>query len=182
MKGTLLNNFSKASLAMEGWSKPSATWAWPRFGAGPRKFSRSSVWFGVTALAVLVAVFAIQRVPSAERIVVEKPTLQDRLDAVEPMKKQDRAVIRAVPIVRAEPTPVKTERIALETPPPAPATVVPPPVIMPPVIPQEDDPPPVRTRRQRIASAAPTRGGDVCTRHHMRKVVTRGGKSWRCRR
>lgn len=25
-------------------------------------------------------------------------------------------------------------------------------------------------------------GGDVCTRHHMRKVVTSGGRSWRCKR
>lgn len=23
---------------------------------------------------------------------------------------------------------------------------------------------------------------NVCTRHHLRKVITRGGKSWRCRR
>jgi hypothetical protein len=26
------------------------------------------------------------------------------------------------------------------------------------------------------------RGGDVCARHNMHRVVTRGGKSWRCRR
>lgn len=170
---TLLNSFNKASLAMDGWSKP------PSFGSRQRKLSRRGVWFGVAALAALVVVFAIQRVPSAERIEVPKPTLQDRLDSVEPMKKQDR-IIRAVPIVR-EPTPVKTERIALETPPPAP-TVAPPPVIMPPVVPQEDDPPPARRKRERHASMASSRGGDVCTRHHMRKVVTRGGKSWRCRR
>jgi hypothetical protein len=25
-------------------------------------------------------------------------------------------------------------------------------------------------------------GGDICSRHHMHKVVTKGGRSWRCRK
>ena len=27
-----------------------------------------------------------------------------------------------------------------------------------------------------------TRPADICTRHRMHKVITRGGKSWRCTR
>ena len=38
------------------------------------------------------------------------------------------------------------------------------------------EPPPRHRLRSRSASL------DVCGRHGMRKVITRGGKSWRCRR
>ena len=49
------------------------------------------------------------------------------------------------------------------------STVVPPVL----VVQDEDKPPASRHRRQ---------AGDICTRHHMHKVVTRGGKSWGCRK
>jgi hypothetical protein len=35
--------------------------------------------------------------------------------------------------------------------------------------------------RQRVADTR-ERVRDVCARHHLRKIVTRGGKSWRCGR
>jgi hypothetical protein len=114
-----------------------------------------------------MVVFAIQRVPSAERIVVPKPNLQVE---AEPLKKQDR--VREIQIARpvvasTEPVPVKTERIVLD----------PPESKVPPVLVVDDEPTPVKRTRARVADR-----GDVCTRHHMRKVITRGGKSWRCRR
>lgn len=36
--------------------------------------------------------------------------------------------------------------------------------------------------KQQIAHVVEHVEQNVCTRHHMRKVVIRGGKSWRCRR
>jgi hypothetical protein len=48
---------------------------------------------------------------------------------------------------------------------------------------------PVELRTLKLASVgdfrqarAERRHRDICTRHGMRKVITRGGKSWRCRR
>jgi hypothetical protein len=62
----------------------------------------------------------------------------------------------------------------------APLPVEAPPVLEPVVVqasvaepePEQLAEPPVRRRHET----------NVCTRHHMHKVITRGGKSWRCRR
>jgi hypothetical protein len=47
-----------------------------------------------------------------------------------------------------------------------------------------DGPPPAFIRPAVETDRRPHRipARDVCSRHGMRKVVTRGGKSWRCRR
>jgi hypothetical protein len=37
-------------------------------------------------------------------------------------------------------------------------------------------------RPLRVITPPITRTPDVCTRHGMHKVITRGGRSWRCRR
>jgi hypothetical protein len=42
------------------------------------------------------------------------------------------------------------------------------------------DPPLKPTAVASVERPAPER--NVCTRHQMRKVITRGGKSWRCRK
>ena len=39
-----------------------------------------------------------------------------------------------------------------------------------------------RHHRPSRARAQVLRGGDICARHNLRKVVTNGGRSWRCRR
>jgi len=107
----------------------------------------------------LLMVFAIQRIPVPE---VQASTRQfaDAWNDAEilPLKKADRFVSTEMP-----PHSVVVERIA----PDAPASA-------PPVILMADDKP-VASGRGRL------RSGDVCTRHRMHKVVTRGGKSWRCR-
>jgi len=69
--------------------------------------------------------------------------------------------VRTIPIVRT-PTPS-----------------VPAPENPPSTIPVAEPTPPVR---QREAVVRVSRKGDICQRHNMRKVITRGGKSWRCRR
>jgi hypothetical protein len=48
--------------------------------------------------------------------------------------------------------------------------------VMPPVILVQDEDKPIASRHRRRAAT------DICTRHGMQKVITRGGKSWRCRK
>jgi hypothetical protein len=130
---------------------------------------------GVAGMMALLAVFAIQRLPGAERIVVEKPTIAERFD-VEPLKKQARVIELVRPVASNDPVPVKTETIR-----PDPAPSVPKLVALPEDALDETGTEPKyskRMKRQRVASVE----SNTCTRHHMRKVVTRGGKSWRCRR
>jgi hypothetical protein len=141
--------------------------------------------FGIAGgLAMLM--IAIQRLPGAERIVVEKPNIKEaQFDAAwadnfqtAVLKKQDR--VRTIEIDRAqiasnEPVPVKTETVR-----PDPSPAVPKLVALPDDALDETGTEPKyskRTRRMRVAHAE----SNVCTRHHMRKVVTRGGRSWRCR-
>ena len=76
-----------------------------------------------------------------------------------------------------DPAPLKKQdRLALQTPEPVPVVIereVPPPVKMPAAVrtAEADEDRPVRHRES-----------NVCTRHHMRKVETHGGRSWRCRK
>jgi hypothetical protein len=106
-------------------------------------------------------VLAIQRIPSDERLEVPKVT-----DADFTLPKADRDPVRVVELRKNTEQPKVEERVI-----PPPAT---PPVEV------EDD---VKPRQRGGDDVKPRRrGGDVCTRHGMRKVVTRGGRSWRCRR
>lgn len=48
------------------------------------------------------------------------------------------------------------------------------------IVPVQDAEPRERPNRERTS---PDRShADICTRHRMHKVITRGGKSWRCMR
>jgi hypothetical protein len=42
------------------------------------------------------------------------------------------------------------------------------------------DPPPKPTAVASVEKPAPDR--NICTRHKLRKIMTRGGRSWRCRK
>jgi hypothetical protein len=44
------------------------------------------------------------------------------------------------------------------------------------------DPAPVPVTIEPTPIAAPRARPDICSRHHMHKVITSGGKSWRCRK
>ena len=118
---------------------------------------------GVVAMSSLLAVFATQRDPPRPPESVVNP-IAERW--VEP-----------------PPMPKKTDRLALYVPPPDPA---PTPVAAIPVATiepaTEDDLKQARAEmRHHRAHHHHHERGDVCTRHHMHKVVTHGGKSWRCR-
>jgi hypothetical protein len=130
---------------------------------------------GFSAMFALLIVFAVQRVPGDERIVVEKPKIRTGADDIVALPKTDREPIRAINL-SIEPKTV-TERM-----PPAPNA----PVSVPPVILVQDDddkPPAARHRRHRNSEPGHSHSErNVCTRHKMRKVITHGGRSWRCRK
>lgn len=73
----------------------------------------------------------------------------------------------------------KADRLQLDQPKPVETEVVQPPPLPPPPKPpwelqaEETTPPPPPPDHHRQ---------DVCERHHMHKVFTHGGKSWRCRK
>lgn len=76
---------------------------------------------------------------------------------------------------------VRTERIVPHEPPTmAIATAAPLPVSE--TVEEEVQPRPRAKRHVAVTHHAAVRGGDICTRHKLRKIVTRGGKSWRCGR
>jgi hypothetical protein len=117
---------------------------------------------GFAGIATLSAIVAIQHIPAPAAPIAVAATpdaawSESFQTAVE--KRQDR--IRQIEIARPEPVPVVTERIVPDSP------------ALPPIITTGEEAP---KRKQRHAAV------DVCTRHHMRKVVTRGGRSWKCRK
>ena len=99
-----------------------------------------------------------------------------------PQRQEVASVAQAVPLA---PTPVPTLSVAPQAPllatapnlpaPPPPMSETVPPVPTRYVPPVYRDPPP---RYRRYAGERT----NVCARHGMRKVVTRSGRSWRCRR
>ena len=122
---------------------------------------------GFAGIAMLSAVTAIYHIPApAAPITLGLTPKPDPAWAssfeVAMARKQDK--IRTIELSKIEPVPVHTERVT-----------VPADVIIPPVTPPDAKPvaKPVRTRHAE---------SDVCSRHNMRKVSIRGGRSWRCRR
>ena len=124
------------------------------------------------AIAAAAAV-SIILIYSASRAITATPSaLKHRIDDA---FTDTKAKVRVIEIAKLEPKPVKTERI------------LPLPAQLPPVeqVPDELPPlPPTPPTRKRYAAAvvAPPVEHNICTRHNLRKVITNGGKSWRCRR
>jgi hypothetical protein len=123
--------------------------------------------------------WAFRSEPKPPRAAVAyETTLSDRLNEVDAdlpaAKKEDRLpearTVRTIPITQpaAAMGAEASERLrsVVLTPPPE----------------AEDDPPRNKKSSSRIVRRTREARGDVCSRHHMRKVTTRGGKSWRCRR
>jgi hypothetical protein len=181
-----LVNFSKASLAMDGslscCAQRSTAWKWPVFRL-PRltfavRWPRLSWTFklmtGCAAMTTLLMLFAVQRLPYEERIVVEKPNIVMQVDsgALQESVREPDPVVE--PVIRI----IQTTRIAAtstaEPTPKHPDIELLPPASMPPVVlvQKEDDRPSRHGRRH---------GGDVCSRHGLRRVETRSGRSWHCR-
>ena len=116
-----------------------------------------------TAMTTLLMVFAIQRVPGDERIEVPKPAIiEARAEQPPPadLQKTDRKPlipVRQIELTRTAPAPDPKPPVTADAP-----------AKMPPVLIVQEE-----GRREQY--------DDICSRHHLQKVYTRGGRSWRCR-
>jgi hypothetical protein len=98
--------------------------------------------------------------PAASSPVMTRAVFAERFDLPDDfplLKKQDR-----LKLVEAAPVPVQTETIATAKS----------------DQPVEAKPVPKKKRETRVATSE----HNACTRHHMRKVLSRHGRSWRCRK
>ena len=179
-----LNSFSEASLLIGGSATRSTKRStslrrtvsqWKPNGFALPRLTPIKLTLGAVAIATLLLTFAIQRLPGAERIEVPKPTIKeaqfdaawaDNFQQAVVKKQQDR--VRVIELASTESKPVVTERIVPPTDAPA---------VMPPVVMVQEDKPASHGRRHYAENES-----NVCTRHHLRKIVTRSGKSWKCGR
>ena len=139
--------------------------------------AKVAVWGVLVIIALVTTLHAATRATAPLR--PAQPPLAQRLDdaladSVAAAPKGDMRVIQITKQADIEARAVKTERIVFTPPETVPAPP-PPRIVSPPV---EELAPPPPQRRQRVAQVE----RNICTRHNMRKVVTRGGKSWRCMR
>ena len=118
-----------------------------------------------TAMTTLLMVFAIQRVPGDERIEVPKPAIiEARAEQPPPADLQKTDTRPLIPVRQIE----LTRTAPAPAPDPKPPVTADAPAKMPPVLIVQEE-----GRRERY--------DDICSRHHLQKVYTRGGRSWRCR-
>ena len=128
-----------------------------------------------TGMFVLLMVFALQRgKPEPAHAEAEAvfdaawaDSFQNAVLKKTDLKKTDRLPLAS--ITAPEPTPKH------------PDIVEEPPAGMPPVVVVQDEPTVLR-RKHSPASTRHTPASDVCSRHHMHRVETHGGRSWRCRK
>jgi hypothetical protein len=144
---------------------------------------RTHVKLGVGALAAIsmLLIYSVSRgtpaAPPSEFRQRLDQSLQDTGNAASLRKSDMDRAVRQIEINRqlAPPVPetklVQTERIMPDAAEPVQTAMIPPR--------QTDDEEEVVRPRRRYASRSTARG-DVCTRHGLKKVITRGGKSWRC--
>jgi len=129
----------------------------------PIRITPLRVMAAFTAMTTLLMVFAIQRVPGDERIEVPKPAIiEARAEQPPPadLQKTNRKPlipVRQIELTRTAPAPDPKPPVTADAP-----------AKMPPVLIVQEE-----GRRERY--------DDICSRHHLQKVYTRGGRSWRCR-
>jgi hypothetical protein len=145
-----------------------------------------NILLACAAMFALLMIFAMQRGDDARAEASFDKAWADQFQT-SVAKKTD--VDRQARVILTEPKPVPTERIVPDAPPVTVSTLSPsaPPVVEPD---EEGERPAVIRKRKRPIIERPAAEkkvvekkaeSNVCTRHGKRKVVTRGGKSWRCR-
>jgi len=123
------------------------------------------IGLGFVGMFTILITFAMTRMPASVTTAKAEVRFDDSWnDIMNPLKFAAlKAEIEKPVVIEPKPRTVTTERVILA---------------VPAVLPDEEvSAPPVRQRVKRVQQR-----GDVCTRHRMHKVVTRGGKSWRCRK
>ena len=119
-------------------------------------FSPKSLLFAAAMSGIVVGILSASHGPEPVNAKTE-PSRFDDISAEPPLlKKADRLAQ-----MTTSPTPVATEVVMVQ--------------------PQqriEKAEKPVKAKRERHKRVA----GDICQRHHMHRVETHGGKSWRCKR
>ena len=131
----------------------------------PIRITPLRVMAAFTAMTTLLMVFAIQRVSGDERIEVPKPAIiKARAEWPPPADLQKTDTKPLIPVRQIE----LTRTAPAPAPDPKPPVTADAPAKMPPVLIVQEE-----GRRERY--------DDICSRHHLQKVYTRGGRSWRCR-
>jgi hypothetical protein len=127
-----------------------------------------------TAMTTLLMVFAIQRAPGDERIEAPKPAIAAaRAEQPPPADLQKTDIkplipVRQIELTRTAPAPDPKPPVTADTSAKMPPVTADVPAKMPPVLIVQEE-----GRREQY--------DDICSRHHLQKVYTRGGRSWRCR-
>ena len=140
----------------------------------PIRITPLRVMAAFTAMTTLLMVFAIQRVLGDERIEVPKPAIiEARAEQPPPadLQKTDTKPlipVRQIELTRTAPAPDPKPAVTTDAPARKPPVTADAPAKMPPVLIVQEE-----GRRERY--------DDICSRHHLQKVYTRGGRSWRCR-
>lgn len=140
----------------------------------PIRITPLRVMAAFTAMTTLLMVFAIQRVSGDERIEVPKPAIiEARAEQPPPadLQKTDRKPlipVRQIELTRTALAPDPKPPVTTDAPARMPPVTADAPAKMPPVLIAQEE-----GRRERY--------DDICSRHHLQKVYTRGGRSWRCR-
>ena len=140
----------------------------------PIRITPLRVMAAFTAMTTLLMVFAIQRVSGDERIEVPKPAIiEARAEQPPPADLQKTDIkplipVRQIELTRTAPAPDPKPPVTTDAPARRPPVTADAPAKMPPVLIVQEE-----GRRERY--------DDICSRHHLQKVYTRGGRSWRCR-
>ncbi len=140
----------------------------------PFRITPRRVMAAFTAMTTLLMVFAIQRAPGDERIEAPKPAIAAaRAEQPPPADLQKTDIkplipVRQIELTRTAPAPDPKPPVTADTSAKMPPVTADVPAKMPPVLIVQEE-----GRRERY--------DDICSRHHLQKVYTRGGRSWRCR-
>lgn len=140
----------------------------------PIRITLLRVMAAFTAMTTLLMVFAIQRVSGDERIEVPKSAIiEARAEQPPPADLQKTDIkplipVRQIELTRTAPAPDPKPPVTTDAPARMPPVTADAPAKMPPVLIVQEE-----GRRERY--------DDICSRHHLQKVYTRGGRSWRCR-
>jgi hypothetical protein len=123
--------------------------------------------FLIAAALALAGIVAGALASSREPVAASEPATTTKFDA-----RWDDATLDDQPLLK------KTDRLKIEEPGPVPVRTERVVLVQPQDKVEEKKAKPKKTEPTKVATAE----HDVCTRHHLRTVMTHGGRSWRCKK